>query len=116
MAQSNYPLRLQKSLLEEARKLAAEEGASVNQFINTAVAEKIAAMKTLQWLRDRASRGNVEEALAILDRAGSEPPRPGDEIEESLAEDAGKYLPARPLRRKPSGAASKRRPRRRKRA
>ena len=113
MTQSNYPLRLQTSLLEEARKLAAKDGASVNQFINTAVAEKIAAMKTLDYLRERGARGNLAKALAILDRAGSEPPREGDELEASLAENARAYAPEK--RRKAPGkpGVSKRKGRRR---
>ena len=112
MAQSNYPLRLQTSLLEEARQLAAEEGASVNQFINTAVAEKIASLRAWRQLRERAARGSFAKALEILQRAGSESPRPGDEIEESLAEEGAAYRAARPGRRKRSGAGRKRRPRR----
>jgi hypothetical protein len=107
MAQSNYPLRLQTSLLKEMRRLAVEEGTSVNQLINTAVAEKIAALRTLQYLRDRAARGNVAEALAILERAGSEPPRPGDELEGGLAEEAAAYRAPRAPRRKPAAASSK---------
>lgn len=109
MAQSNYPLRLQTSLLEEARQLAAEEGASVNQFINTAVAEKIASLRAWRQLRERAARGNLAKALEILKRAGSEPPRPGDEVEESLAEEGAAYHAARPARRKRTRAAKARR-------
>jgi hypothetical protein len=112
MAQSNYPLRLQRSLLEEARRLAAEEGASVNQFINTAVAEKIASLRAWRQLRERAVRGNLAKALEILQRAGSQPPRPGDEVEESLAEEGAAYRAARPARRKRGAAARKRPPRR----
>lgn len=111
MTQSNYPLRLQTSLLKEARRLAAEEGASVNQFINTAVAEKIASLRTLQYLRDRAARGDPAKAIALLNRLGGEPPRPGDEIEGSLEEEAATYRAARPARGKRSGAARKRRSR-----
>ncbi len=107
MAQSNYPLRLQTSLLKEARRLAAEEGASVNQFINTAVAEKITLLRMLQYLRDRAARGDLAKAIEILSRAGGEPPRPGDEIEASLGEEGVRYLVERPRKRK--GAAPKRR-------
>ena len=52
------------------------------QFINVAVAEKIAALRTADFFRERARRANVEAALAILDRLGTdEPPRAGDEIE-----------------------------------
>ena len=107
MTQSNYPLRLQTSLLEEARELAAEEGASVNQFINTAVAEKIASLRAWRQLRQRAARGNLTKALEILKRAGSEPPRPGDELETAVREEAAPYRPARRSRSKAGGASQK---------
>ena len=40
MRKSNFALRLQPSLLDEARKLAEAEGVALNQLINVAVAEK----------------------------------------------------------------------------
>src|SRR5437762_7085214 len=81
MTRSNYPLRLQSSLLEQVRRLAEREATSVNQFINVAVAEKLSAMEVASYFRERAKRANIPEALALLDRLGPEPPRPGDEIE-----------------------------------
>lgn len=48
---SNYPLRLQASLMAEARKVAKAEGVSLNQFINVAVAEKVAAVRAQAILR-----------------------------------------------------------------
>jgi hypothetical protein len=81
MTQSNYPLRLQASLLDEVRRLAAQEGASINQFINVAVAEKLSAMRLETYLRERAKRADVPAALALLNRLGGEPPRPGDEVD-----------------------------------
>lgn len=76
---SNYALRLQTSLKKEAERIAREEGTTLNQFINVAVAEKLSALRAADYLRERAARGNVEEALAILDRAGGDEPREGDE-------------------------------------
>ncbi|MDZ4842447.1 MAG: pilus assembly protein HicB [Hyphomicrobium aestuarii] len=70
MTTSNYALRLQASLKTQAEALAAAEGTTLNQFINVAVAEKIAALKTLDYLRERAARGSADEALAILESAG----------------------------------------------
>ncbi|MIL10034.1 toxin-antitoxin system HicB family antitoxin, partial [Salmonella enterica subsp. enterica] len=46
MNKANYALRLQTSLKDAAEKAAAADGASLNQFINVAVAEKIAALET----------------------------------------------------------------------
>ncbi len=70
MTTSNYALRLQATLKVEAEALAAQEGTTLNQFINVAVAEKIAALKTLDYLRGRAARGSAKQALALLESAG----------------------------------------------
>lgn len=45
MKKSNFALRLQMSLMEEARKVAKAEGVAVNQLINVAVAEKVSAAR-----------------------------------------------------------------------
>jgi hypothetical protein len=82
MTQANYALRLQASIKAEAERLAKAEGTTLNQFINVAVAEKVAALRTADYFRERARRANVPEALALLDRFGTdEPPQPGDELE-----------------------------------
>jgi hypothetical protein len=81
MRRSNFALRLQSSLMEEARKLADSEGVALNQLINVAVAEKISTLRTEQYFQERASRGNPAEALRILARAGQDnPPVEGDEL------------------------------------
>jgi hypothetical protein len=81
MTQANYALRLQLSLKAEAERLAKAEGTTLNQFINVAVAEKIAALRTADFFRDRARRADVPGALALLDQLGHDDvPRPGDEI------------------------------------
>lgn len=81
MSTSNYALRLQSSLKAEAEKLAAAEGTTLNQFINVAVAEKIAALRTVDYLRERAARGSAAEALRILDEIGDDGPvQAGDEV------------------------------------
>jgi hypothetical protein len=38
-------------------------------------------MEVASYFRERAKRANIPEALALLDRLGTEPPRPGDELE-----------------------------------
>lgn len=81
MRKSNFALRLQPSLLEEARRLAEQEGIAVNQLINVAVAEKLSALRTEAYFRERASRADMKKARAILSRAGrGSPPVAGDEI------------------------------------
>ena len=80
MRQSSFPLRLASSLQEEARKTAKSEGISLNQLINLAVAEKISALRTEEFFRERGARARPDKARKILKRAGNEPPREGDEI------------------------------------
>jgi hypothetical protein len=70
MRTSNFALRLQPSLLEEARKLAEAEGVALNQLINVAVAEKVSALRTESYITERAARANIPKALRILKRAG----------------------------------------------
>lgn len=81
MAQtSNYALRLLASVKTEAEKVAAAEGTTLNQFINVAVAEKLAALRTAQYFQDRAARADLETFDRLLASAGDEPPREGDEM------------------------------------
>lgn len=83
MRKSNFALRLQPSLLDEARKIAETEGVALNQFINVAVAEKLSALRTEEYFRERAARADIPKALEILSRAGrGNPPIKGDELPE----------------------------------
>lgn len=74
-----YPLRLPASIKAAAEKLAKEEGVSLNQFVATAVAEKLTAMNTAAFFTERRERADFEAFRAILTRPGGEPPREGDE-------------------------------------
>ncbi len=78
--QSNYALRLPLSLKAGAEQVAREDGSTLNQFIVSAVAEKLAALKTASYFAERAARGNLDAALALLSRDGGQPPAVGDEM------------------------------------
>lgn len=81
MRKSNFALRLQPSLLDEARRAAGNEGVALNQLINVAVAEKLAAIRTESFFRERARRANIPEAIGILTHMGEgNPPVKGDEL------------------------------------
>lgn len=80
MGQNSFPLRLAPSLRAEATKTAEQEGVSLNQLINLAVAEKISALRTEEFFRTRTANADTAKARAILKRAGTEPPRKGDEL------------------------------------
>lgn len=104
MRRSNFALRLQPSLLEQARKAAESEGVALNQLINVAVAEKISALRTQEYFAERARRANRKETLRILDQAGKgNPAVAGDELP------AAQVRPARgrkPARKAVSGSSS----------
>jgi hypothetical protein len=81
MRRSNVALRLQGSLLEGARRVSETEGVALNQFINVTVAEKLSALRTEDFFRERAERGDVAKAKRILKRAGrGNAPVSGDEL------------------------------------
>jgi hypothetical protein len=81
MKKSNFALRLQPSLMEEARRVAKDEGVAVNQLINVAVAEKLSALRTEEYFAERSKRADVSKALKVLKRAGQGlEPVPGDEL------------------------------------
>ena len=81
MKKSNFALRLQPSLMEEAQRVAKAEGVAVNQLINVAVAEKVSALRTEEYFAQRAARGDVAKGLEVLKRAGrGKDPVAGDEL------------------------------------
>jgi predicted DNA-binding ribbon-helix-helix protein len=72
-------LRLPDSIHKRLREVARQEGLSINQLITTAVAEKMAALKTMDYLADRARRGDREKFQTVLAKVPDGPPVPGDE-------------------------------------
>ena len=54
---STISLRLPESLHKRVRELAKQENVSINQIISTALAEKMSALLTLEYLEERARRG-----------------------------------------------------------
>jgi uncharacterized protein (DUF1778 family) len=77
---SALSLRLPKSLHEQLRELAQEEGISVNQFVMLAVAEKVASISTIEYLQKRAKRGNREKLLSILNKVPDVEPEEFDKL------------------------------------
>ncbi len=63
---STISLRLPESLHEKARELAKQEKVSINQFVATAVAEKLSALMTEEYLLARAKRGSRRKFEAVL--------------------------------------------------
>jgi hypothetical protein len=63
---STLSLRLPDSLHKGVKELASREGISINQFVATAVAEKMSALMTEEYLQERARRASRERYEAAL--------------------------------------------------
>lgn len=73
-------LRLPESLHRKLAELAESEGISINQLINSAVAEKMAALLTEEYLSERAKRGSRRKFITTLAKAPDAEPRETDQI------------------------------------
>ena len=71
-------LRLPESLHKGVQMAAKRDGISINQFVATAVAEKLAALLTEDYLAERAARGSREAYLAALAQVPDVVPIPDD--------------------------------------
>lgn len=66
---STLSLRIPDSTHNRLKDWAQRDKLSINQFISTAVAEKLAALETLNYLNERAqnaSKAKFEAALALV--------------------------------------------------
>ena len=78
---STYPLRLPSSLKAAVREVSRKDGTSINQFVTTAVAEKLSAMQTAEFFAERGSQADIEAARRILRRRGGQAPEQEDRSE-----------------------------------
>jgi len=77
---SALSLRLPGSIHRHIREIAKKEGVSINQFISTAVSEKISALMTEEYLEARAKKAKKGDFRKILSKVPSRKPLPGDEV------------------------------------
>ena len=77
---SALSLRLPDSLHKHLKELASREGISINQFVATAVAEKMAALMTEDYLQARAQRGSRTKYEAALARVPDTEPEEKDRL------------------------------------
>jgi hypothetical protein len=77
---STLSVRLPNSLHKQLRECARREGTSINQLISSAVAEKLAALLTEDYLAERARRGTRRKFLAALKSAPDVEPEPYDRL------------------------------------
>jgi len=77
---SALSLRLPESLHRRLSEVAEKEGVSINQLINSAVAEKVSALLTEEYLEARAKRGSRSRFLVALAKVPDVEPQPADRI------------------------------------
>jgi predicted transcriptional regulator len=73
-------LRLPQSLHQKVSELAEREGISINQLISSAVAEKMSALMTEDYLEARAARGSRQKFETVLAKVADVPPGANDEL------------------------------------
>ncbi len=79
---SSLTLNLPESIHRHVNEMAQKEGVSVEQFIASAIAEKISAIATEDYLQEHASRAQRDDFRAILNRPNDREPWPGDGLHE----------------------------------
>lgn len=100
VAVSKFPLRLMPSVRRVAENFSQKEGVSLNQFINLAVAEKLAHLQHEEWLaqRPKSNPALIAKALDTLDRPSNHAPEDSDKIPDGYS-----------VRRKDASSATNRR-------
>jgi hypothetical protein len=64
----NVALRLPNSLGMSLKEFSKHENISMNQFIATAIAEKLSTLKTYDYLQEKADNGSAEHLLSMLQK------------------------------------------------
>ena len=77
---STLSLRIPDSLHERIREIAKRENISINQFVNSAVAEKLSALLTEEYLAERAKRGSRRKFKKAMSKVKDVKPEEHDTL------------------------------------
>jgi len=77
---STLSLRLPNSLHDEVKLLAKKEGISINQFISSAVGEKMSSLLTEEYLVNRSNKGNLNGFLNAMSKIPDVDPESYDKL------------------------------------
>jgi hypothetical protein len=81
MSKATYPLKLPLSIKKAAQRLAQEDGVSLNQWIASAVVEKVGVVETAaEFFKKRAGQRSGDRLMEFLRNAPNLPPEPEDKI------------------------------------
>jgi predicted transcriptional regulator len=77
---STLSVRLPESLHKKIKELAEKEGVSMNQFITLAVTEKMSALLTIDYLKERAENASKQKFENIMDQVPDVEPEEYDKL------------------------------------
>lgn len=77
---STLSVRLPESLHKKIKELADKEGISMNQFITLAVSEKMSALLTVDYLKERAEKANKKKFINMMDQVPDVEPEEYDKL------------------------------------
>jgi hypothetical protein len=82
VSMSKFPLRLMPTVRKGAESFSQKEGVSLNQFINVAVAEKLAHLEHDEWIAalPKVTPQLIARGLAALNHPTGVAPRPEDRV------------------------------------
>ena len=77
---STISVRLAESLHRRVKEIAKREGISINQFITSALTEKMSAFMTEEYLAERAKRASRQKYDQALSKVRDVEPEPDDSL------------------------------------
>jgi len=73
-------VRLPQSIHKMAKEISKKDHVSLNQFVTSAIAEKISALMTEEYLQERANRGSRQKFLKALAKVPVKEPSQEDRL------------------------------------
>ncbi len=77
---STLSVRLPKSLHKRLKEMADKEGVSMNQFITLAITEKVSTLLTVDYLKERAQKGDRKTFEELLEKVPDTEPEEFDKL------------------------------------
>ena len=77
---STLSVRLPESLHKRLKEMADMEGVSMNQLITLAVSEKVSTLLTLDYLKERAQKGDHKTFNELLEKVPDADPEEIDKL------------------------------------
>ena len=77
---STLSLRIAESMHNKLREISEKESISINQFISSAISEKLSAFMTEDYIKRRAEKGDKNSFIKALDMVSDSEPEKYDKL------------------------------------